>query len=546
MRAEPARTAGRARTRGVATAALVALVAAGCTGGDGDAAPSPEGTSTGTATGATRTPRPTPTPTAEAVAPVVVDTWLEGERLELEVGPLAVHDDVAVLRLAAAPQDTPLVFAFFEVFESINNVGPNGVRLLDRAPGTVLLAARTAEDRLVMTGNQDPGGPATEAAEAAVGEDVDVLHVAFAVPEGDTVDVVLAQGGTVADVPVVDAKDAGTLTVPPEELADGPVDVAPVLPVESFTEALGGQVRTRETPEQVTVDVSSDVLFASDSDALGPEAEGALSALAAQVGPGTGGTLTVVGHTDDVDDEAYNLDLSQRRAAAVSTRLAQLVDLSGWTVAVEGRGESEPVAQGRDAAARAANRRVQVVLVPTEPAAPEGPVLADEGAALAEPAGPVGTGAEGVTVQDDDQTFTVRLPEVRRLGARLVGELEITNTGATDLSLTAMATGAWDSRGAFDPTLVYSATNLTIPVGSNRLYPLDYLRSAERGTREPLTDRSLNGIAPGTTYVLSVVWPDPGTDTVVVEVAPRRLEAYGGVEPLSAPFRLTDVPVVEG
>jgi hypothetical protein len=84
---------------------------------------------------------------------------------------------------------------------------------------------------------------------------------------------------------------------------------------------------------------------------------------------------------------------------------------------------------------------------------------------------------------------------------------------------------------------------VTIPVGTTRFYPLDYLRSAVR--REPMADRIINGVQPGRTRIVSVLWPDPGTDSVVVEVAQRQVEG-SSIELVDAPFRLTDVPVVDG
>lgn len=497
----------------------------------------------------TATPRPTSTAEAPAeVRPVVVSTVLDGETVDLEVGPLARYDDgVSVLRLAARTDNAVLLqMSLWEVYENTGSTGPNGVRLVDRAQRAVLPVARTGEGTTVTTRSFSPGGPATEADQDAAGDGVVIAYAAFAIPSGDTVDVLLPQGGFVADVPVVDAADAGTLTVPPAELVTDPVVEAPVISLESFTELLGGQVSARQAPEQLAVAIASDVLFAIDSDQLGPEADAALRAVGDQVVAYEGGALTIVGHTDDVADDAYNLDLSQRRARTVADRLAQLVNLDAYDLTVTGVGESEPAVDETSPEARAANRRVELVLEGAPARQPEAAVTtAPDGTSLPDPEGPSAPGPTGVSVQDRDDTFDVRLEQVRRLGPYLVGELEVTNTGARDLAVGSFASGAWDTRGSFDPSLQFAATNVTLPVGSTRLYPLDYVRDAEREIREPMADRVISGIAPGATRVVTVMWPDPGTDTVVVEVARRRLEAFGGVD-VGVPFRLTDVPVVDG
>jgi OOP family OmpA-OmpF porin len=69
-------------------------------------------------------------------------------------------------------------------------------------------------------------------------------------------------------------------------------------------------------------------------------------------------TVSVVGHTDSVGDTAYNQTLSQQRAQAVASALQAAAPAQ---YQVEGRGESEPVADeaGGDAA-RAQNRRVTI------------------------------------------------------------------------------------------------------------------------------------------------------------------------------------------
>jgi outer membrane protein OmpA-like peptidoglycan-associated protein len=69
---------------------------------------------------------------------------------------------------------------------------------------------------------------------------------------------------------------------------------------------------------------------------------------------------SIVGHTDSVGSEAFNMGLSQRRAESVAGHLrSQGVDLgSAWTVT--GMGESQPIATNDTAEGRAMNRRVEV------------------------------------------------------------------------------------------------------------------------------------------------------------------------------------------
>jgi len=70
-----------------------------------------------------------------------------------------------------------------------------------------------------------------------------------------------------------------------------------------------------------------------------------------------GVSILIGGHTDSVGKDAYNLDLSQRRADAVSTYL-QNKGIDAAMLETKGFGESDPVAGNDTAAGQAKNRRI--------------------------------------------------------------------------------------------------------------------------------------------------------------------------------------------
>jgi OOP family OmpA-OmpF porin len=114
--------------------------------------------------------------------------------------------------------------------------------------------------------------------------------------------------------------------------------------------------------------LDANVLFDFDRDSLRPEAASLLDRVGALLVALGSPPLRVDGHTDAVGTEAYNLDLSQRRADAVR---AALVDRSvaAGSIQARGLGESVPLVpemtpDGRDdPAARQRNRRVELVLL---------------------------------------------------------------------------------------------------------------------------------------------------------------------------------------
>jgi len=71
--------------------------------------------------------------------------------------------------------------------------------------------------------------------------------------------------------------------------------------------------------------------------------------------------LTIEGHTDNVGGDAYNLDLSKRRAAAVKTILVTQYKISSTHLTTAGYGATRPVATNSTDAGRALNRRVELV-----------------------------------------------------------------------------------------------------------------------------------------------------------------------------------------
>jgi outer membrane protein OmpA-like peptidoglycan-associated protein len=73
--------------------------------------------------------------------------------------------------------------------------------------------------------------------------------------------------------------------------------------------------------------------------------------------------VDVYGYTDSQGPEAYNLDLSQRRAVSVATALTNQ-GVSQERFYIQGKGEADPVASNATEAGRAQNRRVEIQIAP--------------------------------------------------------------------------------------------------------------------------------------------------------------------------------------
>lgn len=101
------------------------------------------------------------------------------------------------------------------------------------------------------------------------------------------------------------------------------------------------------------------VNFAFDSSSVEPASERILDAAVEALASAPAIDVRVVGHTDSVGPDDYNVLLAARRANAV---VAYLVahDIPAARLSAEGRGEREPITSNTTAAGRFENRRVEL------------------------------------------------------------------------------------------------------------------------------------------------------------------------------------------
>src|SRR5437588_5221429 len=117
---------------------------------------------------------------------------------------------------------------------------------------------------------------------------------------------------------------------------------------------------TRDTARGL-VATMPDVLFETNSFVLRPTARERLAKVAGILLAYPDLRLEVDGHTDSVGSDAYNQQLSEKRAASVRDYLAQQ-GIPIASVSVLGFGKGQPVASNATAAGRQQNRRVELVV----------------------------------------------------------------------------------------------------------------------------------------------------------------------------------------
>jgi type VI secretion system protein ImpK len=129
-----------------------------------------------------------------------------------------------------------------------------------------------------------------------------------------------------------------------------------------------GLVAVRDEQGRSTITIRGDGLFAPGSVAIAPAYLNVLERIAAAL-KSVPGPVRVIGHTDNQPIRSArfpsNWHLSQERARAVMLLLEEKVPTPGRYTA-EGQADGEPIAPNTTADGRARNRRVEIVLTPTE------------------------------------------------------------------------------------------------------------------------------------------------------------------------------------
>ena len=125
-----------------------------------------------------------------------------------------------------------------------------------------------------------------------------------------------------------------------------------------------GAIAAQPAAMSAKVSYTADALFDFDKSVLKPAAKTSLDNLVGQIKSLSLEVVIATGHTDSVGTDAYNQKLSVRRATAVKKYLVSKgVDAN--RIQIEGKGESQPVADNKTSAGRAKNRRVQIEVIGT-------------------------------------------------------------------------------------------------------------------------------------------------------------------------------------
>lgn len=125
------------------------------------------------------------------------------------------------------------------------------------------------------------------------------------------------------------------------------------------------KVESINNGEAIKVTFNSGILFAINSSTLSQASMTALTQFAQSLNENPDTNIKIVGYTDNTGKVDYNQLLSEKRARSVYDYLrAQGVAANRMTY--EGMGVHDPVASNSTEAGRALNRRVEIIILPSQ------------------------------------------------------------------------------------------------------------------------------------------------------------------------------------
>ncbi|WP_028225586.1 OmpA family protein [Paraburkholderia ferrariae] len=137
---------------------------------------------------------------------------------------------------------------------------------------------------------------------------------------------------------------------------------------EALQAALQQAIATWHPPEVITTADSTTIdnlsLFDSGKTTLKPGAEYKLQAALDLIRAHPDRQILIAGHTDNVGANAANLALSEARARAIRDWFVDKASLPVTRFAIQGYGDTRPLASNSSVQGRATNRRVEISLIP--------------------------------------------------------------------------------------------------------------------------------------------------------------------------------------
>jgi len=143
--------------------------------------------------------------------------------------------------------------------------------------------------------------------------------------------------------------------------APAPMPSSPASPAAPAAPSTPAAPAAKPAPASVkqAIVIQADALFDFDKSVVRPDGKKNIDAALAKLAGVDVEMVIATGHTDSVGTDAYNVKLSDRRAAAVKAYLVSK-GIAASKITTLGKGESQPVATNKTKEGRQKNRRVDI------------------------------------------------------------------------------------------------------------------------------------------------------------------------------------------
>ncbi len=115
--------------------------------------------------------------------------------------------------------------------------------------------------------------------------------------------------------------------------------------------------------DELVLRMPEGITFAYNQSEVQPQFRSTLDQVAGTLQEYRSTAIDIYGHTDSTGSDSYNQGLSERRAQSVANYLVTR-GIDRVRIGTRGYGESQPIADNATEAGRAANRRVEIRIVP--------------------------------------------------------------------------------------------------------------------------------------------------------------------------------------
>lgn len=180
------------------------------------------------------------------------------------------------------------------------------------------------------------------------------MWAAFPLPNSEDVDhmtITTPLTPPFIDIPITDST---------ETLENTNLAAPEILDLTFISEETENKTGRSESGDEVSVILSSDVLFETDSSDLTASAQEILEEVATEVSDSSTNIVSIEGHADNTGSEPRNTTLSLERADSVKELLTELVTDKDISFETEGHGSADPIADNDTEEGRERNRRVTV------------------------------------------------------------------------------------------------------------------------------------------------------------------------------------------